>query len=94
MVGGQSQPQPLYPRERDLAPIVEERWVVPSSVWTCTENLTLTGISSPDRPVRTDYAIPAYFPPYNSKLKNVRSYTFSPSYAFVVWGLMKHRYIL
>jgi len=88
--------QPLYPRERDLTPIVEEGWVAPKGegVWMCKENLTLTGISSPDRLARTDYPIPACFAPYNLKLKNARCYTFSPSYTFVVWGLMKHRKIL
>jgi hypothetical protein len=55
-------PQPLYPRERDPVPIVQEAGWAPGPVWTGAENFAPTGILSPDRPARscTDYAIPAH----------------------------------
>ena len=46
--------QPLYPRERDAAPIVEEAGWAPGPVWTGAENLIPTGIQSPDRPARSE----------------------------------------
>ena len=87
-------PNRFTPEKETWYPLCRRAGWAPVGVWTCTGNLTLTWISSPDRPTLTDYAIPPYFPPYNLKLKNARSYTFSPSYAFVEWGLMKHREIL
>jgi hypothetical protein len=57
-------PRPLYSRERDPVPIVQEAGWAPGPVWTAAENLSSTGIRSPDRPVLasryTDYAIPAH----------------------------------
>ena len=44
-------PRPLYRRERDLVLFVQEVWWTPGPVWTGTENLALTGIRSPDRPI-------------------------------------------
>ena len=38
---------------KDPVPIVEEAGLTPGPVWTGAENLTLTGIRSPDRPVRS-----------------------------------------
>jgi len=46
-------PQPLYPRERDLVPIVQEAGRAPAPVWTGAENLTHTEIRSSDRPARS-----------------------------------------
>ena len=43
-------PRPLYPRNRDPVPIVQEAGWVPGPVWTCVEILAPTGIRSPDRP--------------------------------------------
>ena len=36
--------QPLYPRERNLVPILEETGWAPLPFWTGTENLARTGI--------------------------------------------------
>jgi hypothetical protein len=36
-------PRPLYPRGRDLAPIVQEAGWAPGPIWTGTENLAPTG---------------------------------------------------
>jgi hypothetical protein len=43
--------RPLYHREGNPVPIVQEVGWVPGAVWTGTENLAPTGIRSPDRPV-------------------------------------------
>jgi hypothetical protein len=45
--------QPLYPRERDPVPIVQEVHG-PRAGLNGEENLTLTGIRSPDRPARSE----------------------------------------
>jgi hypothetical protein len=42
--------RPLYSRESDPVPIVQETKWAPGTVWTDARNLTLTGIQSPDRP--------------------------------------------
>jgi len=48
-------PLPLYPRERDPVPIVQEAGWAPEPVCTDAESLTPpTGIRSPDRPARTE----------------------------------------
>jgi hypothetical protein len=46
-------PQPLYPRGRDPARIVQEDSWAPRSVWTGAGNLAPTGVRSPDRPSRS-----------------------------------------
>jgi hypothetical protein len=48
---------PLYPRERDPVPIVQEAGWAPGPAWTAAENLAPTGIPSPDRPVRSESSI-------------------------------------
>jgi len=50
-------PQPLYPRERDPLPIVQEAGWDPWPVWTGAEYLASTGIRSPDRSVRSEIAV-------------------------------------
>jgi hypothetical protein len=47
-------PRPLYPRERDPAPIEQEAGWVPGPVSPAAENLASTGIRSPDRPDRSE----------------------------------------
>jgi len=47
-------PWPLYHRERDPGPIAQEAGWEPEPVWADEENLTPTGIQSPDRPVRSE----------------------------------------
>ena len=46
--------RPLYPRERDPVPIVQETGWVPGPVRTSAENRSPTGIRSPDRPARSE----------------------------------------
>ena len=47
-------PRPLYPRERDTVPIVQETGWAPGPVSTGGEKLASTGIRSPDRPARSE----------------------------------------
>ena len=47
-------PRPLYPRERDPAPIVLEIGWAAGSGSTAEENLASTGIRFPDRPARSE----------------------------------------
>ena len=44
---------PLYPRETDPVPTVQEAGRAPGSVWTGAENPATTEIRSPDRPARS-----------------------------------------
>ena len=44
---------PSPPPERGRVPIVQEAGCVPGSVWMVAENLAVTGIRSPDRPMRS-----------------------------------------
>jgi hypothetical protein len=46
-------PRPIYPRERDPVPILQEAGLAPGPVWTGAENLAPTVIRSPDRPARS-----------------------------------------
>jgi hypothetical protein len=52
--GVNATPQPLYPRERDPVPIVQEAGWAPGPVWTGAEYLASTGTRSPDRPARSE----------------------------------------
>jgi hypothetical protein len=47
-------PRPLYHREKDPVPIVQEAGWAPEPVRTCTENLASTRIRSPDRSTRSE----------------------------------------
>jgi hypothetical protein len=49
-----STPRPLYPRERDPVPIVQDAGWAPGPVWTYAKNLAFTGIRSPDCPARSE----------------------------------------
>jgi hypothetical protein len=44
----------LYPQERDPVPIVQEAGSAPRSAWTGVENISPTGIRSPERPARSE----------------------------------------
>ena len=50
--GQRHAPAALYPRERPGTHCTEG-WLAPGPVWTGAENLTPTGIRSPDRPARS-----------------------------------------
>jgi hypothetical protein len=45
-----AKPRPLYTRERDPVPTVQEGGWAPGPVWTGAEKLTPTGIRSTERP--------------------------------------------
>ena len=55
-------PQPLYPRETDLEPIVQEAGCSPGPVWMGVENLTPTGIQSLDCPALTELVYQPHYP--------------------------------
>ena len=46
-------PWPLFTPGKDTVPIVQEAGWAPRQVWTGAENLTPTGIRSPDRSARS-----------------------------------------
>jgi len=48
-------PRPLFTPGKYLVPNVQEAGWAPAPVWTVKENLALTGIRSPDRPVHRRY---------------------------------------
>jgi hypothetical protein len=69
-----ARPRPLYPRERDPVPIVQEACWAPGLAWTGAENLAYTGIRSPDRPARSDPRYRLSYPgPWRFSLSNYRS---------------------
>ena len=47
-------PRPLYPRDKNPVPIVQEAGWAPGPVWTGAGNLVITGIRSPDRQARSE----------------------------------------
>jgi len=47
-------PRPLYPREREPVPIVQEAGWATGPAWTVAENIVRTGIRSPDRPALSE----------------------------------------
>ena len=55
MEDGWSTPRPgRFPSWKDPVPIVLEAGWAPGPVWTGSENLTPTGIRSPDRPALSE----------------------------------------
>ena len=44
----------LWPRGRDIVPVLEEAGWVPGPIWTCAKNLAPIGVRSPDRPDGSD----------------------------------------
>jgi len=46
--------RPLYPRERDPGPVVQDAGWAPGPVWTGAENLATIWMRSPNRPTRSD----------------------------------------
>ena len=50
---------PVYSREIGSVPIVSEAAWASGPVWTGAENFAATGIRSTDRPVSSEWAIPA-----------------------------------
>jgi hypothetical protein len=55
-------PQPLSTPGKDPVPIVQEAGWAPGPVLRGAENLTPTGIQSPDRPAHSSVAIPTELP--------------------------------
>jgi len=59
--GQRHAPAALYPG-KNLIPTVQVFGWAPGPVWTGLENLTPTGIRSPDHPARSSVAIPTELP--------------------------------
>ena len=53
-MGGQRHAPPAFASRKVPVPIVQEAGWAPGPVWTVAENLTPTGIRSPDRPARSE----------------------------------------
>jgi len=62
-VGGQRHAPAALPPKKDTVPIVQEVEWAPGPVWMGAENLSPTGIRSPDRTDRTE--IQQYIPNYH-----------------------------
>ena len=73
-VGGQRHASCRFTPGKDPVLIVQETGWAPGPVWTGAEDLVPTGIRSPDRPARSDWAIPA--------TKVNRYYTVIPLFSF------------
>jgi len=58
-------PRPLYSRERDPAPSIQEGGRIPGQVWTGAENLARTGIRYLDRPARGEWLYRLSYPGQN-----------------------------
>ena len=76
-------PRPLYPREREPLPIVQEAGLAPRPVWTGAENLVLTGIRSPDLPVRSKYLYGLSYPGLTSRFSIKMFYTLHHRVSFL-----------
>jgi hypothetical protein len=57
-----STPRPHFTLGKDPVPIVQGAGWTPGPVWTGAENLTPTGIRSPDCPARSSVGIPTELP--------------------------------
>ena len=77
-------PRPLYPRERDPVPIVQEVGWAPEPVWTGAENLAPTVIRSPDRPARSEslYRLSYPGPSTLNKITEISMWRKCPGMAF------------
>jgi hypothetical protein len=53
-VGGKCHAQPLWSREREAVPIVQEAGWASGPMWTGAENLAPTGVQTPARPARSE----------------------------------------
>ena len=61
--GGWSTTRPgRFTQGKDPVPVVREAGWAPRPVWTGAANLAITGICSPDRPARSEWAYRLPFP--------------------------------
>ena len=64
-------PRPLFTPRKDPVPIVQEAGWAPGLVWTGAENITPTGIRSPNRPARSQSL---YWLSYRAHRKQGKTY--------------------
>ena len=67
--------RPLYPLERNPAPIVQDGWA-PEPLWTDAKNQSPTGISSPDFPASSESLYRLGYP--GPRMKNNAQSLFKP----------------
>ena len=95
--GGWSMPHPSrFTPGKDPVPIVYEAGWAPGLVWTDAENLTPTGIRSPDRPARSESLYRLNYPgPYCTKYKCViYAYGREPALHPVKWPSYTPQFVL
>ena len=92
--GVSSTPRPLFAPGEDPVPIVQETVWAPRPVWIGVENLTPTGIRSPDRPARSQslYRLryPAYIWNYKKAMKHLKQHR-SSNRAGSKWCIVSSR---
>jgi len=69
-------PRSLFTPEKDPVPIVQEAGWAPGPVWTGAENLSPTGIRSPDRPARSQSPYRLRYPAHIHLKTNVNLHTY------------------
>jgi hypothetical protein len=65
-------PRPLFTPGKDLVPIVQKAGWAPGPVWTSAENLSHTGIWSPNRPARSQSLYRLSYPAHTLLCENYR----------------------
>jgi len=66
-------PWPLFTPGKNPVPIVQEAGWAPGPVWTGEENLSPTGIQSPDRPTHSQSLYQRY-PAHNLNIGKIQFY--------------------
>jgi hypothetical protein len=64
-------PRPLFNPRKDPVPIVQEAGWALGPVWTAAENLSPTGIQSPDRPAHSQSLYRLRYPSHGNNLLRV-----------------------
>jgi hypothetical protein len=62
-------PRPLFTPGKDLVPIVQVAGWAPGLVWTGAENLSPTGIRSPERPAHSQSLYRLHYPAHRIQSK-------------------------
>jgi len=66
-------PRPLFTPGKDPVPTVQEAGWAPGAVWTGAENLSPTGIRSPDRPARSQFVLQYYAVIYFGGIQDIKN---------------------
>jgi hypothetical protein len=82
--GQRHAPAVLYPG-KDPVPIVQLAGWTPGPLWTGAENLTATGIRSPDRPARSQSLYQLRYPAHSQTLTTGENH---PYLMFIIFRLL------